>query len=345
MDLARYMSLCLGHPEHGYYMTRDPFGAHGDFITAPEISQVFGELIGAWIADGWMKSGAPDQPALVELGPGRGTLMSDLLRAVKRITPLHEMLQIHLIETSPVLKKHQSEAFRNKIVRWHDDLKTLPEDRFMMVIGNEFLDALPVRQLVKTQNGWDEVMVGMDGSGQLTLGRQEAPAQLIRHIPIGLIDYREGDVVEVSPVIENYLRDLFQRLQKQQGFCLFIDYGYTSFKGEKTVQALYKHRHVSILDNPGECDITAHVNFETVCRLAMENSLTVHGPVSQKTFLESLGIAARIEILKNNATESQKNDMDAAYERLCGTYQMGELFKVIAISSNPALKLEGFTCA
>ncbi len=345
MDIGRYMSLCLGHPELGYYMTRDPFGVQGDFITAPEVSQVFGELIGAWVADAWIKSGVPDPFALVEPGPGRGTLMSDLLRATKGVQGFHEAGSIHFIEISPALKNAQSEAFRNRPVSWHDDLETLPEDRFMVVIGNEFLDALPVRQLIKTEKGWDEVMIGLDEQGQLTLGQQEAPLQLIRYIPSGLIEYRPGDVVEVSPVLEIYLKNLFQQLKKQSGFCLFIDYGYTTFKGEKTVQAVQKHRHVSILESPGACDLTAHVNFETVSRLALENGLTVHGPVTQKSFLERLGITGRIGMLGKNATDVQKHDLHMAYQRLCGVEQMGELFKVIGISSDPSLQLEGFTCA
>lgn len=345
MDLGRYMGLCLGHPEMGYYMTRDPFGAQGDFITAPEVSQVFGELIGVWCADAWMKSGRPDPASLVELGPGRGTLMSDLLRATGGLTSFQKAVGVHLVETSPTLKNTQSKAFRNRGVSWHSDLKTLPNDRFMMVIGNEFLDALPVRQLIKTSNGWNEVMVGLNPEGHLILGEQEAPAQLLEHIPSTLIDYKEGDVVEVSPVLENYLINLFQRIQKQSGFCLFVDYGYTGFKAEKTLQAVHKHRHVSILDNPGGCDLTAHVNFETVSRLALEKGLTIHGPVSQKSFLENLGISMRIEMLGKNATPVQKQDLEQAYERLCGVDQMGELFKVIAISSDPSLDLEGFTCA
>ena len=345
MDFGRYMGLCLGHPEMGYYMTRDPFGAAGDFITAPEVSQVFGELIGVWCADAWMKSGSPDPAGLVELGPGRGALMSDLLRATGGVASFQQAVDIHFVETSPVLKNAQSKAFRNRGVSWHDDLKTLPRDRFMMVIGNEFLDALPVRQLVKTSNGWNEVMVGLDPEGRLTLGEQEAPTQLLEYIPSTLIDYKDGDVVEVSPILESYLINLFQLIQKQSGFCLFIDYGYAGFKAEKTLQAVYKHRHVSILDNPGECDLTAHVNFETVSHLALENGLTIHGPVSQKSFLENLGITARIEMLGKNATPVQKQDLAQAYERLCGVDQMGELFKVIAISSDPSLDLEGFKCA
>ncbi len=345
MDMARYMSLCLGHPEHGYYMTRDPFGVEGDFITAPEVSQVFGELIGAWTLDGWMKASAPDPVHLVELGPGRGTLLGDLLRITKGANGFHEALHIHLVESSLCLKNVQSQAFRNYAPAWHSDLKTLPDDAPLIVIGNEFLDALPVHQLVKTQNGWNEVVIGLSEEGHLALGQKEADPAIMKHIPQSLLEYKEGDMVEVSPVLKNYLNDLFEHIQKQIGFCLFIDYGYTGFTPQKTLQAVQKHQHVSILHDPGECDLTAHVCFDTVSSLALEKGLSVHGPISQKSFLENLGIRLRIEMLSKNATPGQKKGLEAAYERLCGIDQMGELFKVIAVSSDPSLELEGFICA
>lgn len=351
MNLGDYMSLCLGHPEFGYYMTRDPFGVDGDFVTAPEISQMFGELMGAWIADSWIKLGAPQKFNLVECGPGRGTLMSDALRATKNVDGFLDAVQLHLLEMSPILKKIQKQNLSQYDATWHNDLSTLPNDAPYIVIGNEFLDALASRQLTYTDAGWLEKMVSLDINDTLCLGNFKPQDDIESAITPFLIPPQVGEQVEVSLEQRAFLDDLLNIVLKQRGIALFVDYGFVHNVAGDTLQAVKKHRYCSIIETPGEADITAHVNFAEISRVAMEKSMTVHGPVSQSDYLQRLGISIRAEHLMKHGDEMQRRDIGLALNRLIGTGknrdrmkdEMGTLFKVIAFTSDSSLDLAGFS--
>jgi len=355
LSIADFMSVCLGHPTYGYYNTRDPFGQHdelgGDFITAPEISQMFGEIIGVWIADSWFKMGCPDPVILLEVGPGRGTLMHDILRATKRIEAFHAAIKIHLLEMSPVLQKMQEQQlhdFNSALnVTWHTDLNTLPPHAPVIIIGNEFLDALPVKQFSFGDTSWAENRVVLSKDGTFRLCKFEANTQDIKAFPKMLFPPLKGDQLEVSLELDKFIADISRIFEKQGGLGVFIDYGYTIPTYGTTLQAIMNHQFVSFLEHVGEADITAHVNFAHLSSLFMENNLTVQGVVSQGDFLNRLGIEARADVLRQNATGHQMQDIQSALIRLCGTdtkaNQMGNLFKVIAFSSNPDITLEGFS--
>ena len=351
ISLADYMGLCLGYPEYGYYMTRDPFGVKGDFTTAPEISQMFGEMIGAWIADTWMKLGEPEKFILLECGPGRGTLMSDILRATKNVTGFHKAVQLHLMEMSPILQKLQAEQLAQYDATWHNDLSTLPDDCPVIIIGNEFLDALPACQLTYREAGWMERRVDLNINDAFRLCEVETEESLKTAIPSFLIPPKVGDHIEVSLEQKNFLTDLINILLKQGGSSLFVDYGFIHNVAGDTMQAIKDHAYCNKFDTPGEADITTHVNFADISQAALEKNMTVHGPVSQGEWLQRLGVSIRFEQLMKNANEMQRRDIDAALKRLIGVGDksskreqgMGELFKVIAFSSNPDIELAGFS--
>jgi len=347
ISVADYMRMCLGHREHGYYNTRDPFGVDGDFTTAPEISQMFGEMIGAWIADSWLQMGAPDPFYLVECGPGRGTLMHDILRATKNVPQFHAAMDIHLIEMSPVLKEKQKQTLSvfDKVT-WHSDLKTLPIDAPVIVIGNEFLDALPVAQYTHNGDNWVENYVDVDENGAFRYCKKTVKSEQIEALPRMMFPPRKGDQLEVSLEQEGFIKDLTKIIQKQGGMGLFIDYGYTVPTYGTTLQAVMNHQYTNVLDNVGECDLTAHVNFAHIGTIILEQDMVLHGPISQKDFLMRLGIEMRASSLTQNASGQQAQDIKNSLERLIGDKtndnQMGELFKVIAFTADPNLTLEGF---
>ncbi len=283
-----------------YYATRDPLGTAGDFTTAPEISQMFGELVGAALADVWARAGRPEVH-YVELGPGRGTLASDALR-VLRSAGLEP--PVHFVETSPMLRQAQAGAVPDAC--WHDSLADLPDDRPLLVVANEFLDALPIRQLVG----------GLERHVVLT--------------PAGLAFDRDGEIVETSPARDNAVRGLAERLTRQGGAALLIDYGHERSGPGDTLQAVKGHRFAAILDRPGEQDLTSHVDFQRVAEVAREAGALVAGPAEQGAWLERLGIMARARMLANAAPE-RRGEIEAARARLCRPDQMGSLFKVLAI--------------
>jgi NADH dehydrogenase [ubiquinone] 1 alpha subcomplex assembly factor 7 len=310
------MALANAH----YYTTRDPLGAAGDFVTAPEISQMFGELIGLWAADLWARAGRPDI-AWVELGPGRGTLSADALRAMAKagLVP-----PVHLVETSPVLRDLQRTAIPQ--ATHHESLDTLPAGRPLIVIANEFFDALPIRQLVRTGQGWRERSVDHDGARLVPgLGEQRFDAV----IPEGL---REGDVIETSPAAISYLRLLAGRLAAQGGALLAIDYGYEGPLAGDTLQAIRRHRFADPYEAPGEQDLTAHVDFAALADAARQEGLVPHGPVTQGALLAALGIHARAAALAH-AQPARLSEIEAAYRRLVAPEEMGTLFKALAATS------------
>lgn len=347
ISVARYMALCLGHPQYGYYMTRDPFGVEGDFTTAPEISQLFGEMIGIWLADTWIKMGSPGKVALVECGPGRGTLMQDALRATKNVAGFHEAVTLHLIEMSPVLQEQQKQRLAEYDASWHNDTESLPGDSPLLIIGNEFLDALPVRQMVFRETGWVEKFVEIDINGSFRLCEKTAENDRKNLLPTLLVPPKLGDHLEVSPEQKEFMQRIIKIIKKQRGSALFLDYGFKHLVSGDTLQSVKNHAFCNMLEHPGEVDITAHVNFAMITAYIMEENMTVHGPVSQGDFLSRLGIEVRADQLTRIANRSQSEEIKQALKRLTGqdtkAGEMGALFKAIAFSHDPSINLAGFS--
>lgn len=339
VDVGAFMELALGHPEYGYYVTRDPLGAGGDFTTAPEISQMFGELLGAWAADVWRRLGEPRPFALVECGPGRGTLMADALRATAKVPGFHESLCLHLVETSPVLKDRQKAVLEAFAPRWHESLDAIPEGMPVLLLANEFLDALPVRQIVRTREGWAERVVDMDASCAFVFGLAPAPESLP---PLVRFPAREGDIAEISPAREAFIRALCRRLKTQRGAALFVDYGYGNSAPGETLQAVKAHTFVPVLEDVGEVDLTAHVDFGALSVVAREEGVFALGPAGQGVFLERLGIRARAAALSRAASPDQVGEIETALDRLANPARMGGLFQVLALYEGLDGAPEGF---
>jgi SAM-dependent MidA family methyltransferase len=315
-----------------YYATRDPLGVAGDFTTAPEISQMFGELIGLCLADAWSRAGRPEA-AYVEFGPGRGTLAADALRAMRSagLAP-----DVHLVETSPVLRAAQAERLPQ--ARWHDDLSGLPQDRPLLIVANEFFDALPVRQLIRGRSGWHERLVGHDGT-RFVPGA--GPAVPETAIPAHLRGAPEGTILETSPASLAIVRDLAQRLAAQGGAALIIDYGHERTSAGETLQAVKAHKYANPWSAPGDLDLTAHVNFEALSAAAAESGVTLFGPTAQGDFLTRLGIDARLASLSRSAP-GRADDFRGARDRLVSPEQMGTLFRVLGLAAPGWTQLEGF---
>ena len=327
MTVAEWMAECLLHPRHGYYATRDPLGAAGDFTTAPEVSQVFGELIGLCLAQGWLDRGRPSPVRLVELGPGRGTLMADALRAMRAVPGLLQAASVHLVEASPVLRAAQRCALAAHAPSWHDRLEEVP-DGPLLLVANEFFDALPVRQFVRHGPAWRERMVGADGAPvRLAFGLSPptAPPFLARR----LADTAEGEVVEWRPAVPALMTEVERRIAAQDGAALLIDYGGWRSRGD-TLQAVRGHRHADPLEAPGEADLTAHVDFEAVARAAL--GLAASGLTAQGAFLERLGATARARALARDLSGEALREAVAAHRRLTHPDEMGALFKVLSLT-------------
>lgn len=321
MTIADYMAEALLHPQFGYYATRDPFGAAGDFITAPEISQMFGEMVGLCLAQSWLDQGRP-RATLAEIGPGRGTLMADILRATSAVPGFHDSITVCLIEASAKLRGIQTT--RVPQARHLDSVDQLPEAPLFLV-ANEFLDALPVRQFVRSGNGWRERMVGLDGDS-LTLGLSAAaPLAMLEH---RIADTAEGDLVELCPALPAVVGTVADRIAHHGGAALFIDYGHWRSKGD-TLQALRAHKTVDPLDGPGTADLTTHVDFEAIARAA--TGVGVSAMTAQGVFLERLGITARAKALATRMTGAALDQHIAAHRRLTHPAEMGDLFKVIGL--------------
>ena len=346
ITLADYMAEALTHPQHGYYMRGDPFGVGGDFVTAPEISQMFGELIGLWCADIWQRLGAPDPVLLVELGPGRGTLMADALRAARILPDFHRAVRPHLVEISPTLRRRQADSLRAQTgdgaPLWHDSLADVPEGP-LILIANEFFDALPIRQFARTAAGWCERLVTLDADGRtlmLTLGPPSSPAEIL--VPPALHTAPEGAIAEVSPAAIGVANGIGHRLATHGGAALIIDYGDARPPGEPTLQAVRDHARHDVLAEPGTADLTAHVDFAALARVARDSGASTHGPVPQGAFLQALGIESRAEILRCTAARAQIEAIDAAVHRLTDPAEMGTLFKVLALSHPDMGVMTGF---
>jgi SAM-dependent MidA family methyltransferase len=324
MTVADYMATCLMHPELGYYATRDPFGAKGDFTTAPEISQMFGELIGLCLAQTWLDQGQPARIVLAEPGPGRGTLMADILRATRGVPGFHEAAAVHLVETSPALRDVQARTLKGHAVTWHEGVGDLP-DAALYLVANEFFDALPVRQFQREGGGWRERLVALqEGALGLALGAPVAPPELSDR----LAGTADGDIVETCAPGRAIAHEIGARIEARGGAALIIDYGDWRSLGD-TFQAVRGHAATDPLEAPGEADLTAHVDFEALARAASPAS---HARlVPQGTLLQRLGIVARAEALARNLGGQERESHLAAFRRLTDPGEMGTLFKVLAL--------------
>lgn len=330
MLVSQYMQLCLAHPKHGYYTTRDPLGAEGDFTTAPEISQLFGELIGVWLASIWQQMGSPSPCALIELGPGRGTLMADILRATKMVPGCHQALSVHLVETSPALRAKQMEALKPSGVTptHHDNLENLPETPCLFV-ANEFFDALPTNQWVRTDKGWNARKIGLEGDG-FTFGVDLTPLPA----PKLVSDMApKGTIIEHSPAQDQTIRQIIKHAQTFGGAGLIIDYGSDVSGHGDTLQAVRKHRSVSPFDTPGDADLTTHVDFAHLDSLLHEAGIATTTISGQGHFLLKMGLLERAGALGASSDEDTQQTISLAVERLAGDAAMGKLFKVLGFCS------------
>jgi NADH dehydrogenase [ubiquinone] 1 alpha subcomplex assembly factor 7 len=341
LTIAAFMAMALHDPEGGYYARRGPIGAAGDFTTAPEISQVFGELIGLWCAEFWERIGRPDPVILAELGPGRGVLMSDLLRAAGTVPEFRRALRICLVEASPVLRAEQERCLRLAQPAWVTRVEELP-DGPMLMVANEFLDALPIRQFVRGAGGWSERMVAVDPAGRLVFvdGPASRAASLL--VPSRLRCCAPGTIVEICPVTLALAGALGYRLARQPGAALFIDYGYFPTASGPTLRALQRHRPVCALAAPGTADLSAHVDFAAFAEAARAAGAEVHGPTSQGRFLTALGTGLRLEALSARATPAQRQSLESGVRRLLDPGEMGDLFKVVALVSPGLASPAGF---
>ncbi len=348
ITVAEFMALALGDERFGYYRRADPLGRAGDFITAPEISQVFGELIGLWAAVTWRQLGAPDPLALVELGPGRGTLMADALRAAATVPEFRAALRPHLVETSPLLRSAQRHRLGDGTAEWHDDFAAVPRGP-LLLIANEFFDALPVRQLVRTAAGWRERCVGLDPAGgfAFTVGRAprdasvEAPAPAFARAGF-TPDVPIGGIVETCPSAHALTAAIARRIAADGGAALIVDYGPARSGPGDTLQSVRRHRRHAPLAEPGMADLTAHVDFAALAGAARAAGAAVHGPLTQGVFLRRLGIEARGARLIDAATPDQAMLIRSGCRRLIDPLEMGSLFKVLALTGRDAPVPAGF---
>jgi len=345
MPVGEYMALCLGDAEHGYYMTRDPLGARGDFITAPEISQMFGELIGLWMAAVWKQMGTPENIRIIELGPGRGTMMKDALRAVQVLPAFRNALVVHLIEISPALRAQQErtlDALTTQVL-WHAALDEVPNGP-AIIVANEFFDALPVNQAVKSERAWHERQIEIDSAGNLafTVARDPLP-HFEMLLPPATRQAPEQSIFEWRA--DTVAMDIGRRIADEGGAALVIDYGHVESEVGETLQAVGQHAYADPLTKPGGVDLTAHVDFQALARAVEAMGANGFGPVEQSQFLRRLGIETRAAALKANATShAAVDDIDSALARLIGhgRTDMGMLFKVAAFAHPSIGALPGF---
>jgi NADH dehydrogenase [ubiquinone] 1 alpha subcomplex assembly factor 7 len=350
ITVADYMAAALGHPKYGYYMAKDPFGVRGDFITAPEISQMFGELIGLWCVICWRRMEQPNEVHLVELGPGRGTLMGDALRAARAVPEFLEAIRLHLVETSPALRSRQGERLGDYAPSWHARLDSVP-DGPLILIANEFFDALPVRQFERTGKGWVERLVHLDPvSGEFRFTLATGAADIEASQPGPLVDTPRqavpvGAIGEVSPEGQALATEIGGRLARSGGVALIVDYGHAESAPGETLQAVKGHKYHDVLADPGAADLTAHVDFAALAAAGARAGAATFGPVSQGEFLRRLGIDARTEALLESASVEQARDVRSGLRRLVGSSEMGVLFKALCLAHPGQPAPPGFEAA
>ena len=349
ITVAEYMTLCLLDPVHGYYPTRDPLGSDGDFITAPEISQMFGEVLGLWVLQCWKDLGSPKTVTLVELGPGRGIMMSDIMRAARLDPDFQKAVNVVLIEASPALEAVQGQTLGrfNVPVSWAADLKSLPKTP-TIILGNEFLDCLPIRQLIQKDRfagagGWHERMVMLDDD-RLSFGAAPEPISplLQAALPADHKDAKNGDLMEICPAAHQTLDQINSHFENHPGRALFIDYGPAETEFGDTLQALKRHEKVGVFSAPGNTDLTARVDFSALSEFAQSIDLRFAPAVTQSEFLSKLGIEIRALTLAKSKPDA-KPKLSRQLERLMAPEQMGTLFKAVCFQSAGLPVPLGFT--
>jgi len=331
IGVADYMAICLFDPAHGYYATREPFGAAGDFTTAPEISQMFGELVAIWLYDAWTAAGQQPGAVLAEMGPGRGTLMKDMVRTLHQLSPgFVRQARFELVETSPRLREIQRQTLAASLPAfgWHETVDTLPTGP-LFIVGNELFDAVPVRQFVKTADGWRERLVGRGPEGEL---RYVAGAGGIDPalLPADAASAPQGAIVEIAPARTALMETIAARIAGSGGAGLFIDYGHEASAVGDTLQALRRHAYDDVLAHPGEADLTAHVDFAALAEAARRHGLETH-LMQQGDFLVEMGLLARAGSLGAGKDQATQERLGSEVERLAGADEMGVLFKVMAV--------------
>lgn len=331
IPVSEYMALCLSDPQDGYYMTRDPFGRDGDFITAPEISQMFGELTGVWLSAAWRALGSPDDTLIVEIGPGRGTLTKDMARTLAKVEPeLATSAGFRLIETSDRLSRIQMNTLNGAAGRfeWHRDISELPHCP-MLIIGNELFDAIPIRQYVRTGKGWRERVVGLNDNDDLAFFASAGSADPSL-LPQDAANAPPGAVAELAPARSALMQKIAERIAADGGAGLFIDYGYLVPAVGDTLQAVRRHVPEDVLASPGEADLTAHVDFEALSAAAQACGLDTHA-TTQGQFLLDMGLLERAGQLGARADDIVRGRISGEVERLAAPSAMGDLFKVLAV--------------
>ena len=331
INMAEFMQIVLSHPDYGYYKTKEPFGVAGDFTTSPEISQMFGELIGIWCADILQQMDCAGGVELVEIGPGRGTLMDDLLRITKNVPGFHDNISVSMVETSKRLAAIQREKIsaRHPRIKWVENVAELPE-KPLIIIANELFDALPIHQYIKQDGKWHEKMLGVNGAGELEFVIAGSERNAEGGTPDNIAD---GGIVETCPSGEAIMQELCGRIKKNGGAVLIIDYGYFAREYKDTLFAISNHKHQGLLENIGKADLSAHVDFTTLGKVAKSAGMNIY-KATQCDFLRNMGIGIRAERLSKNAIAQQKQDVQSAMERLTNDAQMGKLFKVLAVCDN-----------
>ncbi|MBI1392251.1 MAG: class I SAM-dependent methyltransferase [Alphaproteobacteria bacterium] len=341
ITVADYMSDALFHPNDGYYTSQSPIGARGDFTTAPEVSQIFGELIGLWLVQSWMEIGEPDYFTLVELGPGRGVMMQDILRAAAVRPKFLKAARVQLVETSGRLRHEQQKRLKGApaSIEWKDSFNETA-DGPILIVANELFDCLPIRQFVMTERGWRERMVNVaDDSEQLIFTTAFAPPLDLDDAPAAAAP---GEVYEISEAGDALIEDISARLARNKGRALIIDYGHVGEGLGDTLQAIRGHGRWRPLDAPGHADITAHVNFRRLVRRAFDAGAAAYGPVSQSALLDRLGLALRVERLCAGKSQPEIDEIHAGAFRIAAASEMGELFRAIAVSSPELAAPVGF---
>ncbi|NCT41144.1 MAG: SAM-dependent methyltransferase [Alphaproteobacteria bacterium] len=322
MDIGQFMAMALSHPKHGYYVSRDPIGSAGDFVTAPEISQMFGEVVGAWAAHSWVQMGAPEAFVLLECGPGRGTLMADVMRACAGIDGFCDAAQVHLIEVSPELRAKQGEVLAGYDPIWHDGLGGVSDDLPILVIANEFMDALPFRQLIYLDGAWHERVVSVKEDALVFTTR---PAPEVLWPQFGSPHF--GGIYEFSAPRLNFVDAVCARLKAHHGAALLIDYGHASSAFGDTFQAVKGHEFADVLSNVGDVDLTSHVDFEPLYEVAKTQGCIAQPLMEQGDFLRIMGIEARAAYLAQKGAKGIEADL----MRLIDVGEMGALFKVMDV--------------
>lgn len=346
ISLGDFISLAMTHPKYGYYVKGNPLGEEGDFITAPEISQIFGELIGAWVIDLWAKMGSPDFN-FIECGPGRGTLMSDILRIGSKVPGFTERVHLRFVESSSLLRKKQEKAISSYSLggsaKWYETVLDISVDKPCIIIGNEFIDALPIEQLKRTEQGWQQRKVDVDkgGGNKLVFCEQGVEKKLLDYLPSKT---SSNEIYEVSPARDRFIKECLSVIKKHGGVCLFIDYGHTSSHHGDTLQAVKSHEYSNVLDNVGQSDITSHVDFDALSRAMSDDEDIKQEPVvTQRRFLLNLGVEYRAQVLEASVDGADAaSEINSAVDRLIGIDKMGELFKVFCFHSGQNIKPFGF---